>query len=151
MGPALAQPHIPSPTSPAPQRCWAQGRAQNCSPAHLLLLEDDLVEEELQVLVGVVDAQLLKAVEVEVLREKEAAMTETLQPRGDGAKMDPAHLEAVDVQDGDGEGLLPWVHQLVDAVGEPGEEQGVESLGNGIPGKGRDEQSAEAPVRHGMA
>lgn len=30
--------------------------------------------------------------------------------------MDPAHLEAIDVQDGDGEGLLPWVHQFVDAV-----------------------------------
>lgn len=52
--------------------------------------------------------------------------------------MNPAHLEAVDVQDGDGEGLLPRVHQLVDAVREPAEEQGVEGLGNGIPGKGRD-------------
>lgn len=31
-------------------------RARHCSPAHLLLLEDDLVEEELQVLVGIVDA-----------------------------------------------------------------------------------------------
>lgn len=47
--------------------------------------------------------------------------------------MDPAHLKAIDVQDGDGEGLLPRVHQLVDAVREPAEEQGVEGLGNGIP------------------
>lgn len=50
--------------------------------------------------------------------------------------MNPAHLEAVDVQDGDGKGLLPRVHQLVDAICEPAKEQGVESLGNGIPGKG---------------
>lgn len=39
-------------------------RAWLRSPAHLLLLEDNLVEEELQVLIGIVDAQLLKAVEL---------------------------------------------------------------------------------------
>lgn len=65
--------------------------------------------------------------------------------------MDPAHLEAVDVQDGDGEGLLPRVHQLVDAVREPAEEQGVEGLGNGVPGEGAEERSAGAPARHGTA
>lgn len=46
------------------------GRPQLLSPAHLLLLEDDLVEEELQVLVGVIDAELLEAVEVEILQKK---------------------------------------------------------------------------------
>lgn len=65
--------------------------------------------------------------------------------------MDPAHLKAIDVQDGDGEGLLPRVHPLVDAVREPAEEQGVESLGNGIPGEGADEQSTGAPTQHGTA
>lgn len=59
-----------------------RGRARPRSPAHLLLLEDDLVEEELQVLVGVVDAELLKAVEVEVLREGRGAEPETPQPQG---------------------------------------------------------------------
>lgn len=35
--------------------------------AYLLLLEDDLVEQVLEVLVGIVDAQLFKAVEAQVL------------------------------------------------------------------------------------
>lgn len=35
--------------------------------AHLLLLEDDLIEQVLKVLVGIVDAQLFKAVEAQVL------------------------------------------------------------------------------------
>lgn len=46
-------------SAPCPQPrggAWPGHRAQHCAMAHLLLLEDDLVEEELQVLVGVVDA-----------------------------------------------------------------------------------------------
>lgn len=35
--------------------------------AYLLLLEDDLIEQVLKVLVGIVDAQLFKAVEAQVL------------------------------------------------------------------------------------
>lgn len=44
----------------------AGGRVQP-SPAHLLLLEDDLVEKVLKVLVRIVDAQLLETVEAQVL------------------------------------------------------------------------------------
>lgn len=33
-----------------------------CNPPDLLLLEDDLIKEELQRFIGIVDAQLLKAV-----------------------------------------------------------------------------------------
>ena len=36
-------------------------------PAHLLLLEDDLVEKVLKVLICIVDAQLFEAVEAQVL------------------------------------------------------------------------------------
>ena len=110
-------------------------------PAHLLLLEDNLVEEELQVLIGIVDAQLLKAVEVEVL-QKRAMGYETIQSYSQqnwGNRVYSevcAHLKAIDVQDGNREGILTWVHQLVDAVGEPAEEQGIEGLGNGIPARG---------------
>lgn len=52
-------------TRSAPWRCSAWGRALHSSQGpNLLLLEHDLVEEELQVLVGVVDAELLEAVEL---------------------------------------------------------------------------------------
>lgn len=48
--------HLVSSTFPAPQQWLVQSRAQHYLPAHLLLLENDLVEEELQVLIGIVDA-----------------------------------------------------------------------------------------------
>jgi hypothetical protein len=46
---------------------WTSGSVE---AADLLLLEDDLVEQVLKVLVGIVDAQLFKAVEAQVLPGK---------------------------------------------------------------------------------
>lgn len=43
------------------------GMGARRGPAHLLLLEDDLVEKILKVLICIVDAQLLEAVEAQVL------------------------------------------------------------------------------------
>lgn len=51
---------------------WLVRMGTGCSQAaHLLLLEDDLVEKVLEVLIGVVNAQLLKAVEAQVLLGEE--------------------------------------------------------------------------------
>lgn len=45
-----------------------------------------------------------------------------------------AHLEAIDVQDGDGQCLLRRGDQRVDPGDEPLEQQRIQDLGDGIPG-----------------
>jgi hypothetical protein len=74
----------------------------------LLQLEDVLGKVVLEVLVGVVDAKLLKAVLLEVLK-------------------------AEDVEDRDGRALAALEDDLVDALDEPAEEGVVEGLGKGVP------------------
>lgn len=44
------------------------------------------------------------------------------------------HLEAIDIQDGDGQRVLLWGHQCVDPGNEPSKQQCVQDLGDGIPG-----------------
>lgn len=44
------------------------------------------------------------------------------------------HLEAIDVQDGDGQCILLGGYQRVDPGDEPPEQQRIQDLGNGIPG-----------------
>ena len=76
----------------------------------LLQFEYVLVEVKVEVLVGVIYAELLEA----VLREV---------------------LEAEYVQDGDGGGLLgALVHDVIDAGDQPGEQRAVERLGERVPG-----------------
>lgn len=43
------------------------------------------------------------------------------------------HLEAIDVQDGDGQHVLMWRHQGIDPGDEPAEQQCIQDLGDGIP------------------
>ena len=47
------------------------------------------------------------------------------------------HLEAIDVQDSDGQRALLWGHQCIDPGDEPAEEQCIQHLGDGIPGAER--------------
>lgn len=42
------------------------------------------------------------------------------------------HLEAIDVQDGDGQHVLMWRHQGIDPGDEPAEQQCIQDLGDGI-------------------
>ena len=44
------------------------------------------------------------------------------------------HLEAIDIQDGDGQHVLLWGHQCVDPADEPSKQQCIQNLGDGIPG-----------------
>lgn len=46
-----------------------------------------------------------------------------------------AHLEAIDVQDGDRQCVLTWGDQRVDPGDEPAEQQRVQDLGDGVPGE----------------
>jgi hypothetical protein len=44
------------------------------------------------------------------------------------------HLEAIDVQDGNGQCVLLWGHQCVDPGNKPAKQQCVQDLGDSIPG-----------------
>lgn len=44
------------------------------------------------------------------------------------------YLEAIDIQDGDGQRVLLRGHQGVDPGNEPAEEQRIQHLGDGVPG-----------------
>lgn len=44
------------------------------------------------------------------------------------------YLKAIDIQDGNGQCVLPRGHQCVDPGDEPAEEQRIQHLGDGIPG-----------------
>lgn len=46
-----------------------------------------------------------------------------------------AHLEAIDVQDGDRQCVLTWGDQRIDPGDEPAEQQRVQDLGDGVPGE----------------
>ena len=100
-----------------------------------------MVEELLQLLVGVVDTQLLKRVQLEEEEEEGCYYTDTgvyvLNIRRLIERLWAGHLEdlkAGDVQDADEGGALPLgaVQGLVDAVDQPAEQTLVRGLGQGL-------------------
>lgn len=90
---------------------------------HLLLPENHPVEEELHVLVCIIDAKLLEAVEGQILSEhthnrwaqkytqKITVSVHLCVPVEPGS-----HLKSINVQDGDGEGVLARIHLSVDPL-----------------------------------
>lgn len=122
---------------------------------HLLLPEYDPVEEELQILVCIINAKLLKAVEGQILLYHTHTCTcihkhkhmylvtdHVLSSCHDycvccvtpGGPEMFTHLKPIYVQYGDGEGVLARVHLSIDPVCQPVEEQRVQDLGNSISG-----------------
>lgn len=57
-----------------------------------------------------------------------------------------SHLEAIDVQDGNGQRVLLWGYQSIDPGDEPAEQQSIQDLCNSIPGVERGVSEAQGAL-----
>lgn len=64
-------------------------------------------------------------------QEGQAAMPRLMPPLPPPTQ---PHLKAVDIQDGNGQSVLPWGNQRIDPRNQPAEQQCIQDLGDGIPG-----------------